>query len=78
VPGGGRGRVPQVKLSISIPSVLAERIEDRIRRDGSATSVADFLRQAAVKVLDLQDAAPRRSELMVPITKAPRERADGK
>jgi hypothetical protein len=55
VPGGGRGRVPQVKLHVQLPAVLAQRIEDRIQRDGSATSVADFLRQAAVKELDRQE-----------------------
>lgn len=51
MPGGGRGRVAQVKLSLSIPKVLVERIEEKIRRDGTATSVADYLRQAAVRDL---------------------------
>jgi Arc/MetJ-type ribon-helix-helix transcriptional regulator len=40
-----------VKLNVSIPKVLVERIEEKIRRDGSATSVADYLRQAAVRDL---------------------------
>lgn len=52
MPGGGRGRVPQLKLNISIPRVLVERIEEKIRRDGTATSVADYLRQAAVRDLE--------------------------
>lgn len=51
VPGGGRGRIPLVKLTIAIPKIIVERIEEKIRRDGSATSVADFLRQAAVRDL---------------------------
>jgi Arc/MetJ-type ribon-helix-helix transcriptional regulator len=52
VPGGGRGRVAQVKLTVSIPKILVERIEERIRRDGSATNVADYLRQAAVRDME--------------------------
>jgi Arc/MetJ-type ribon-helix-helix transcriptional regulator len=44
-----------VKIHIQLPAVLAQRIEERISRDGSATSVADFLRQAAVKELERQD-----------------------
>jgi Arc/MetJ-type ribon-helix-helix transcriptional regulator len=52
VPGAGRGRVPQVKLNISLPKVLADRIEELIHRDGSANSVPDFVRQAAVKEVE--------------------------
>jgi hypothetical protein len=74
VPGGGRGRVPQVKLHVQLPAVLAQRIEDRIRADGSATSVADFLRQAAVKELDRQDTAVSRlGERPVPSGRKGRE-----
>lgn len=43
--------MPQVKINVSIPKALIERIEEKIRRDGTATSVADYLRQAAVRDL---------------------------
>jgi hypothetical protein len=52
VPGGGRGRVPQVKLNISIATVLVERIEQHLRKRGSAVSIADFIRQAASDKID--------------------------
>jgi Arc/MetJ-type ribon-helix-helix transcriptional regulator len=51
VSGPRRGRLPQIKIQVSVPRVLVDRIEEKLRRDGSATSVADFLRQAAVDVL---------------------------
>jgi Arc/MetJ-type ribon-helix-helix transcriptional regulator len=71
VPGGHvRGRVPQENVNVNLPTVLIERIEDRIKRDGSATSVADFLRQSAVKELDRQDSIGSRPvELMAPMAK---------
>ena len=52
VPGSGRGRVAQVKVHVQIPQVVVERIEELIRSDGSANSVPDFVRQAAVKELE--------------------------
>jgi Arc/MetJ-type ribon-helix-helix transcriptional regulator len=52
VPGLRTGRVPQTKVSVSLPNALLARIEEKIRRDGSATSVADYLRQAAVRDLE--------------------------
>lgn len=57
MPGGGRGRVPQTKVTISLPSVLVERVEQHIKKRGDATSVADFLRQSAAREIDrLEDA----------------------
>jgi hypothetical protein len=35
-----------------MPKVVVERIEELIREDGSANSVPDFVRQAAVKELE--------------------------
>ena len=52
VPGGGKGRVPQEKVHVSLPKALIARIEDLIRSDGSANSVPDFVRQAAVRELE--------------------------
>jgi hypothetical protein len=52
VPGGGRGRVPQVKLNISIATVLVDRIEQQLKKRGTAVSVADFVRQAAAEKID--------------------------
>jgi hypothetical protein len=48
----GRGQVDQIKLTLMIPDILVRRIEARIKKDGSATSVADFMRQAAARDLD--------------------------
>jgi hypothetical protein len=59
-----------VKINLSIPSVLVERIEERIRLTGAALSVADFLRQAAVKELEHQEAgALGQTELLAPVSK---------
>lgn len=52
MPGAGRGRVPQVKVNVQLPVIVVERIEDLIKSDGSANSVPDFVRQAAVKELE--------------------------
>ncbi len=52
MPGSGRGRVPQTKVNVQLPTVVVERIEELIKYDGSANSVPDFVRQAAVKELE--------------------------
>jgi Arc/MetJ-type ribon-helix-helix transcriptional regulator len=41
-----------VKVNVSIPSQLADRIEQHIKKNGAAMSVADFLRQAGTKEID--------------------------
>lgn len=57
MPGGpARGRVPQETVRVSLPKVVIERIEGLIRTDGSANSVPDFVRQAAVKELERRSA----------------------
>lgn len=67
VPGGGRGRVPQVKVNVQIPVPLADRIESQIKKDGRAVSVADFMRQAAAREIDrLEGRGPESTELLVP------------
>jgi len=37
---------------VLLPLVLADRIEHQIKKRGSATSVADFVRQAASEKID--------------------------
>jgi len=68
VPGGGRGRLPQSKVHISLPLILIERIEELIRQDGSATSVPDFIRQAAVKEVERRLAGRQVPDERVPTT----------
>jgi hypothetical protein len=50
VAGKRRGKLSQTKITVSIPDLLIEKIEQILRVDGSwGTSVADFLRQAAAE-----------------------------
>jgi metal-responsive CopG/Arc/MetJ family transcriptional regulator len=44
--------VLQIKITLSIPKVLVERVEEYIKKRGSATSVADFMRQATNEKID--------------------------
>ncbi|HEV2317978.1 MAG TPA: hypothetical protein VGV89_10465 [Thermoplasmata archaeon] len=41
-----------MNVHVQIPEVLAKRIEEQIRKRGSATSIADFLRQAGMDRID--------------------------
>jgi Arc/MetJ-type ribon-helix-helix transcriptional regulator len=52
VGGKRRGKLPQTKVQVSLPDVLIERIEEHMKKRGSATSVADFVRQSASEKID--------------------------
>ncbi len=59
VPGGSaKGRVPQELVRVSLPKILIQRIEELIAADGSANSVPDFVRQAAVRELGRRRGEP--------------------
>jgi hypothetical protein len=44
--------VPQTVVAVSLPDVLIDRIEQHIKKRGTATSTADFMRQATTKEID--------------------------
>ena len=50
--GRRRGKLPQTKVAVSMPDVLILRIEEILKRRGSWTTVADFMRQAAAETAD--------------------------
>jgi hypothetical protein len=53
VPGGrAKGRVPQTSIGVNLPDALIARIAQHIKDRGTATSVADFCRQAATEKID--------------------------
>ena len=59
VPGGGRGRIPQVRVHVQISEVLAERIAEHIKKTGTAVSLAEFMRMATVEKIDRVDREER-------------------